>query len=459
MPPFPDVVPPAASQSAFQQPASAHPQEPAAPAFPIEPHMNDLHANDSHPSEPSQPFGANHSFGAEAFAATAVQQAEASTNESFLAAARRSARDAAASSESTISPGMFAWAQRSTASSDSDDKSNIARYVLIGGLVLLVFVAVVAGKMLSGMFGGHQAIVTPTNISKLVKPTSPANGASNAAKKTAATNNNNLASPALHAPLADNKPAATVDVAKQAQDQSAQKPMGATYPIISTQAPVQTPPQPVVQTKAKPLERLTTLAKAGSVTAEAVLGFDYLDGGNGVQVNEAESARWLERAANQGNAVAAYRLGTLYERGHGVPTDSAKAMQWYTVAAKLGNRKAMHNLAVAFAEGTGVPKNMAFAVQWFTRAANLGLSDSQFNLAVLYERGMGVPQSLTEAYKWYTIAAAQGDAESKTRVDALATQLTPVDKQTAQRAADAFRPKKLDKATNNPPTSADIIGD
>ena len=57
--------------------------------------------------------------------------------------------------------------------------------------------------------------------------------------------------------------------------------------------------------------------------------------------------------------MAAYRLGTLYERGHGVPADKAKAMHWYTVAANAGNRKAMHNLAVAYAEGSGVKKDYA----------------------------------------------------------------------------------------------------
>jgi localization factor PodJL len=156
--------------------------------------------------------------------------------------------------------------------------------------------------------------------------------------------------------------------------------------------------------------------------------------------------------------MAAYRLGTLYERGHGVPTDTAKAIQLYGIAAKQGNRKAMHNLAVAFAGGAGVPKNLQQAAEWFTKAADLGLSDSQFNLAVLYERGMGVPQSLTDAYKWYAIAAAQGDAESKSRVDALSTQLAPADKAAAQKAADGFQAKPLNRAANTAPTVADVSG-
>jgi len=205
------------------------------------------------------------------------------------------------------------------------------------------------------------------------------------------------------------------------------------------------------------LQRLAALAGAGNAKAQEVLGLAYLDG-DGVAVSEAEGAKWLHRAAARGEAVASYRLGTLYERGHGVAVDHAKATQWYAVAAKAGNRKAMHNLAVAYAQGTGVKKDMSFAAQWFLRAANLGLADSQFDLAVLYERGLGVPQSLAEAYKWYAIASAQGDAESKTRMEAIASQISAADKAAAEKAAAQFHPAPLDRAVNAPPIAASLIG-
>ena len=118
----------------------------------------------------------------------------------------------------------------------------------------------------------------------------------------------------------------------------------------------------------------------------------------------------------------------------------------------------MHDLGVAYAEGLGTQKDYDESARWFAKAAALGLTNSQFNLAVLYERGMGVKQSLTEAYKWYAIAAAGGDSESKARVDALATQLTPADKAAAQTAAQNFHPKPMNPAANSAPTAADILG-
>jgi localization factor PodJL len=116
----------------------------------------------------------------------------------------------------------------------------------------------------------------------------------------------------------------------------------------------------------------------------------------------------------------------------------------------------MHNLAVAYANGAGIEKSFTEATRWFKNAAELGLLDSQFNLAVMYERGFGVPSSLVEAYKWYSIAAAQGDEESKTRIEALATQLQASEKDAADKAAKAFKPRAADAAANDPPALAQV---
>jgi localization factor PodJL len=113
-----------------------------------------------------------------------------------------------------------------------------------------------------------------------------------------------------------------------------------------------------------------------------------------------------------------------------------------------GNRHAIYNVAIAYAVGRGVARDMGQAADWFKRAALLGYVDAQYNLGVLYERGDGVPESLTDAYKWYAVAAAGGDAESKSRIAAIATQLTPNDLSAAQSAAASFKPEPVNKAAN-----------
>jgi localization factor PodJL len=204
------------------------------------------------------------------------------------------------------------------------------------------------------------------------------------------------------------------------------------------------------------IDRVIKAANAGNPTALTILGLRAADGINGAPPNLPDAVKFLTQAAEKGQAVAQYRLGTLYERGQGVTLDGVKALHWYGLSAAQGNRKAMHNLAVAYASGTGGKRSMAEAARWFAKAASFGLSDSQFNLAVLYERGDGVPQSLVDAYKWYSIAAATGDAESKARMAVLQTQLGDADKAAANRSVASFRAAPLNRAANVPPETADL---
>jgi localization factor PodJL len=214
--------------------------------------------------------------------------------------------------------------------------------------------------------------------------------------------------------------------------------------------PVPDGPKPGAQaadTPAPSIDRVQQLANRGNAQALTILGLRAADGANGVAVNLPDAVKYLSQAAEKGQAVAQYRLGTLYERGQGVAVDPAKASHWYELSAAQGNRKAMHNLAVFYAS----KKDMANAARWFAKAASLGLSDSEFNLAVLYERGDGVPQSLVDAFKWYSIAATAGDIESKARVGVLQTQLNDADKAAATKEIDVFRPLPFDHGANVPP--------
>jgi localization factor PodJL len=364
-------------------------------------------------------------FAADVLEAPNVEPAAPSAPDSYLTAARRSARAAAAQAESDIGSriGGFSWGSASIAS-DEEARSDARRtYFVVAIIALVLILAIAAGAFLSQRIG----TATPRSTAPLLHP-----------QKTASA-------PALPSRHASAAPALSTVVVPATQGGAA-----------AANAPAATQPASPTQTASiAPLDKLTALANGGNAKAELIVGLKYLDG-DGVAVSEADAAKWLGRAALAGQPVAQYRLGTLYERGRGVAADPVKSVHWYTLAAQAGNRKAMHNLAVAYASGTGVAKNLPEAARWFAKAAALGLSDSQFNLAVLYERGLGVPQSLLDAYKWYAIAATSGDTESKARIDALATQLSAEDRAAAQRSVDAFHPLPLDPKANVPPQLSEI---
>jgi localization factor PodJL len=203
-------------------------------------------------------------------------------------------------------------------------------------------------------------------------------------------------------------------------------------------------------------DKVVQFANAGNPMALTILGLRDLDGPNGAPVNLPDAVKFLSQAAEKGQPVAQYRLGTLYGRGLGVAANPAKAAHWYELSANQGNRKAMHNLALSYVSGTNGKIDMAEAARWFAKAAALGLSDSQFNLAILYERGDGVPQSLLDAYKWYSIAAAAGDSESKQRMSVLQTQLSDTDKAAVNKSAAGFHAMPLNRSSNVPPEPADL---
>jgi localization factor PodJL len=390
--------------------------------------------------------------------------------ENFLAQARRSARTASeqAENEGRGRLSTFRWNPGESASEEKEKP----RYLIPILVALLVLAAAAAALVLSQ----RAKIVTPIVAPKPVHVASKA--------------------PVSAPPHANQTPVAPLPQAEtpassgNAQDFNSQRSEPAASDVTLPKASASTPQTPAPQSSVTPhdaqtlaqpqktagakpapaastqnsaparspvaVDRVVKLANAGNATALTILGLRAVDGTNGAPVNLPDAVKFLTQAAEKGQAVAQYRLGTLYERGQGVGADGAKAVHWYGLAAAQGNRKAMHNLAVAYAGGVGGKKNMAEAARWFAKAASLGLSDSQFNLAVLYERGDGVPQSLGDAYKWYSIAAATGDAESKARIGVLQTQLNDADKAAANRSVGSFRAAPLNRAANVPPEPADL---
>jgi localization factor PodJL len=430
-PPFPDVPTPGAPPpfAAQPDPFLAQAAYDAPPPFPEE-----------NPFEPASGF-ANQAFAAPP------------AGDSYLSAARRSAQAAASAADAEQASRGFAWGANKTAAPTDQANSGRSRTMLLA-FVTLIVIALVAGIVLSQGLGRSSS--QPSNIANMFnKPAAtpapqeatPLHATSPQADDIAPHAPVSMPVPATPAPQAQVKPTVLPPL---------QQKTVAAAPIHAPPAPATATAKPATQTASvSALDHLTALANGGNAKAETVVGLKYLNG-DGTAVNEAQAAKWLERAAESGEPVAQYRLGYLYERGKGVAADPAKATHWYQAAAMQGNRKAMHNLAVAFAEGTGTKKDVAEAARWFSKAASLGLTDSQFNLAVLYERGEGVPQSLLDAYKWYAIAAAGGDTESKSRIDALSTQLSADDRAAAQHAVDTFKPQAADPRANTTPTQSDL---
>ena len=157
------------------------------------------------------------------------------------------------------------------------------------------------------------------------------------------------------------------------------------------------------------LRLVRPLADQGNALAQYKLGYMY-DNGEGVPQNYAEAMKWYRLAAEQGDADAQTSLGSMYDNGAGVPQNYAEAMKWYRLAAEQGDADAQTSLGYMYGNGEGVPQNYAEAMKWYRLAAEQGDADAQTSLGSMYDNGAGAPQNYDEAMKWYRLAAEQGNA-------------------------------------------------
>jgi localization factor PodJL len=212
-------------------------------------------------------------------------------------------------------------------------------------------------------------------------------------------------------------------------------------PAVATPASAPAPARAAPVTS-QPIS-LQQAATRGDPVAQYELALQNLAAGD-----SAEALSLLRASANQGLAMAQYRLAKMFERGEGVPADLAQARQWTERAAAAGNSRAMHDLGVFFARGEGAPLDEAAAFRWFRQAAELGVEDSQFNLGVLYQQGRGTSVNGAEALFWFLVVGANGDADARARAATLEAQLSPSEVAQARARAEAFRPRAASARAN-----------
>lgn len=147
------------------------------------------------------------------------------------------------------------------------------------------------------------------------------------------------------------------------------------------------------------VDRVTRQAEEGDVNAQLTLGYMYLYGDEGVDLNYKKAFNYYSMAAAQKDNVAINNLGSLYFSGIGVPKDYVKAATLFDQAAKLGNTEAAVNLAFIYLSGNNVGKNSRAAMDLFKDAAKKGNPTAKFMLGYSYYKGFIVPQDYSQAVK------------------------------------------------------------
>lgn len=191
--------------------------------------------------------------------------------------------------------------------------------------------------------------------------------------------------------------------------------------------------------------------QGGLADAQYRLGVICEVGEMGVSQNFQVAAKWYRHAAEQGFALAQFKLGGLYDFGRGVPQDYEEAVRWYRLAAEQGLALAQFNLGCMYEEGKGVPQNLQDAVKWHRLAAEQGHASAQFMLGVKYRFGAGVLQDYVQAHMWANLAAVNRNTNSEGQNaaielrDAVAGEMSADQIAEAQKLAREYSAKYLDE--------------
>jgi hypothetical protein len=123
------------------------------------------------------------------------------------------------------------------------------------------------------------------------------------------------------------------------------------------------------------------------------------------QRGDFQAADWsLRPLALQGNAVAQFDLGFLYETGRGVPQNYFEAIKWYQLAAEQGNALAQFSLGSMYTNGLGVAQSFSTAAKWYLLSAEQGYTWAQFYVGFFAANGQGIPKNIILAHMWLSLA-------------------------------------------------------
>lgn len=154
-------------------------------------------------------------------------------------------------------------------------------------------------------------------------------------------------------------------------------------------------------------EGLAQAAVAGDAVAQFHLAECYAAAW-GVEKDLAMARHWMQAAAEQGHAEAAYRLAT----DPGL-AESASVVAWLQRAADLEHGDAQAALGRCYHCGDGVVRDLAQACRYYRAAASNGSSAGRYNLALCYRDGIGFAPDAAQFIHYLKLAVTQGFARAQ----------------------------------------------
>ncbi len=150
---------------------------------------------------------------------------------------------------------------------------------------------------------------------------------------------------------------------------------------------------------------LSAAALALAITASPVLAKDYTKYSSTV-------VEFQRKLATGGNAIAQYKLGTMYESGQGVKKDIKEAESWYKQSAAKGHKPAQNRLTYLEIKKSGFDntKHKPWLASVKSDADALD-GDAIILMALMYRDGIGLKKDLKQSHRLLKKASSMGLSE------------------------------------------------
>ena len=161
--------------------------------------------------------------------------------------------------------------------------------------------------------------------------------------------------------------------------------------------------------------------------------------------------RTFRLLAENGDAVAQFKLGAMYDRGENVPQNFAEAEKWYRAAAEQGHAEAQLALGgyIIHPHALRELKTLYFCERWSAWKSEILRHDKlRAKMKEMKKDLKTIMKKLIKAHKWFNLAASRPGVSKKTRDKAVCmrdfvAEFMDLDQVSlAQNRAREWRPKK-----------------
>ena len=110
----------------------------------------------------------------------------------------------------------------------------------------------------------------------------------------------------------------------------------------------------------------------------------------------------------------------MYANGQGVPESYTEALKWLQKAAEQGEAKAQFSVGVIYFKRLGMPANQPRHSSGTAGPPIRATRPAQYNLGAMYAKGQTVPQDVVKAHMLYALAGDNGIRAADEAKDKLA---------------------------------------